>query len=318
MIKKIFLIILILNMPFLLLGCQSGFGDLEIAKVADIYGKVIYPANNTIANVDNNQLISTSICLDGENCQMTDLEGNFVFYNVPVGVHTLQVNSEVLKSEEYRVNLTEEGLSGIELKARVEWVLTSLEYYQDSYSLTLYAQASAENLDSLRVSYLDSSGEYVELSRVGSYYDCTGILELNTEYTIKVDLLDSSGNEIRSFTKNISFSELGLISPADNSIVTVEKPTFTWEELEGIVDYSFYLEYYSEQQQDWYEVHEIYNNHELVDNKYTLQIDTEHGDPLVSGRQYRWRVVAWQSDNTSAGIFNIVDSKYNMFEYMPE
>lgn len=293
-------------------------------QYADIYGQVVFPASNMVQNVDNNNIAQAVVHLNDDKQQLTDTAGKFAFYNVPVGEHTLKVHDEAFSSDDYVINLTDDGLADIKLDARVELVSVCVNQdFHDNTTFYLFVGTSNnEGMESIKLEYLDENNDYITLAAdgmnpdFGVLYEVTDIFRLDQEYKLKVTQLDEQGDEIHSFTRDIILSQPDLYSPEDNAVINQQDPLFIWEEVEGLVEYNFILEYYYEGEGHsyWQEI-DLKNNYYITSSQYRLQFDTDKEISLIEGLRYRWKVEAFIYDKANHEIKS-VDSKYREFIYL--
>ncbi|AZR73988.1 hypothetical protein BBF96_11655 [Anoxybacter fermentans] len=163
--------------------------------------------------------------------------------------------------------------------------------YDDSYELWLVPLFICEDEDTFTIEYLDN-GEYIDITDTGG--DVTEIFNLDTEYEVRVTVKDKNGVQKQQFTRTVIFHRPELISPGEGAIISDANPTFTWEEMDGLVMYNFRLFYYDETYNSWEWVDGIDSYYDLVDSNYTLQFDPEYS--LQDGTRYKWYIGALLMD----------------------
>lgn len=309
--KKIVLCLFIVFFMLGLVACDNGENKdaIDSAASANIYGQVIYPVENSIMNTDNNMFGYAKVILDGEKSQITDCEGKFAFYNVEQGEHILKVSDEFFRSKEYKVTINKGDLTGIKLYAEVFNISTEYIYdnYDDQYEMYMNVHASDVNLDTKEVYVPDKNGDYILLGCNQYSYDVKDIFEFDKDYIIKVILKDKDSNEIRELKKTINFHKPELYTPEDKVAIDSSSLIFSWEEIDGIVQYELELYYYDEENEEW----------DYCDNFYTLDshLSLELDKVLTRNGKYKWMVIAELHSETGFWLSEIVSEPRTFFYY---
>ncbi|AGB41482.1 Protein of unknown function (DUF2012) [Halobacteroides halobius DSM 5150] len=302
-IKKKKIVFVMLSIMLLgLAGCSSSFNKTE---TGNIYGQVYFPEVE-VSVLGNNNPGRTVVYLDDKKYQVTTTNGNFTFNNVKAGTHTLQIKDKYYYSKEYKVKVENSSIK-TELKDKIGGIYLKSWYLGGGSNLVSILQVNLSSEIAKKI----KSGEYkVKVFRIkdgkeilieaykndywldGNVY-VEDIFNLNKKYKIKVKVFNSKGKVTRQFTKQIIYHKLNLIGPKDS--VTKSNPTFNWEEIDGIVTYSFNLSHWDKANSYWSSLFTL-NSNNLSIPQYVLQVTENDADKWVTGNKYRWHVKGYLYD----------------------
>lgn len=266
---------------------------------AEISGTVHFPATGTGT--------VTVVYLDEEESVVTNVDGSFTFFDVPVGLHTLRVDSALYGSDYVEVNLTSTG-AAVDLNA----VHTSVLTVVDPTWVRIIANPEFTNdVTSIRVEFsenLTDSYQVWDTIPKGDMYvkGITNITQPDQKYYLRFTYLDQTGTALKeAYNCFYYYSVPAIFEPADN-VVVADQTLFRWE---GISDAEYQVR-----------ITAIDFSYSNVSNFLTLPEMILSNEFNLTNQTYNWEVTAYLLDGTDNFIQDVrlkLRSAERSFTYQP-